>query len=528
MNQIKRALLSVYDKTGIVAFARFLHGGGVSILSTGGTSELLKKEGIPVTEVSSVTQFPEMLDGRVKTLHPNLHAGLLAVRDNPEHVKTLKKHGIEPIDLLVVNLYPFWDAVTKETEEAKIIEMIDIGGPAMLRSAAKNYRHVAVVSDPADYAAVETELQKNRFALAPQTTKSLAGKVFKLTASYDGLIRDYFGGKKMDPGKFPPSLTLDFEKSEDLRYGENPHQKAALYRQLSQKSGVAPPHFCGGVVHAKKLHGKELSFNNTLDLDASLEMAEAFDGSACAIMKHTSPCGFAVAKDALTAFKNAHRCDPLSAFGGIIGFNGAVDVRTAQAILDSGFVECIIARSFDAQAQKLLMTKKNLRLLVTPRHATGQGSSVDAMDFKKVSGGLLLQERDLKDPSAADLKCVTKKKPAKTQIADLLFAFKVCRFVKSNAIVIAKSGATLGIGMGQPSRVDSCHTAFKKAGLRAKGAALASDGFFPKPDSIRLAARAGISAIIQPGGSIQDEEVIQACDKARIAMVFTGLRHFKH
>ncbi len=515
MNQIKRALISVYDKTGVVAFARFLHGGGVSILSTGGTSDLLKKEGIPVTEVSSVTQFPEMLDGRVKTLHPNLHAGLLAVRDNPEHVKTLKKHGIEPIDLVVVNLYPFWDAVAKETEEAKIIEMIDIGGPAMLRSAAKNYRHVAVVSDPDDYALVETELQKNRFALTPQTLKALAGKVFKLTASYDGLIRDYFGGKKTDPGKFPSLLSFDLEKAEDLRYGENPHQKAALYRQTTQK---------GGVVHAKKLHGKELSFNNYLDLDAALEMAEAFEGPACAIMKHTSPCGFATAKNALTAFKNAHRSDPLSAFGGIIGLNCSVDARTAKAILDSGFVECIIARSFDAEAQKLLMTKKNLRLL-----STGRAAQVpEPMDFKKVSGGLLLQERDLKDLSTGDLKCVTKKRPAKSQIPDLLFAFKVCRFVKSNAIVIAKQGMTLGIGMGQPSRVDSCQIAFKKAGPRAKRAVLASDGFFPKPDSIKLAARSGISAIIQPGGSIQDEAGIKACDKAGIAMVFTSLRHFKH
>ena len=515
MNPIKKALISVYDKTGVVAFARFLHGGGVKILSTGGTSQLLKKEGIPVTEVSSVTQFPEMLDGRVKTLHPNLHAGLLAVRDNPEHMKTLKNHGIEPIDLLVVNLYPFWDAVAKETEEAKIIEMIDIGGPALLRSAAKNYRHVGVVSDPGDYAMLEAELQKSRFAVSAQTLKTLAGKVFRLTASYDGLIRDYFSGKKTDPGKFPPALSLDLEKVEDLRYGENPHQKAALYRQASQKSGV---------VHAKKLHGKELSFNNYLDLDASLEMAEAFEGSACAIVKHTSPCGFATAKDPLTAFKNAHACDPLSAFGGIIGFNCAVDVRTAQAILDSGFVECIIARSFDAQAQKLLMTKKNLRLLSTGRAAQMH----EPMDFKKVSGGLLLQERDLKDSSGGDLKCVTKKRPTQSQIPDLLFAFKVCRFVKSNAIVIAKQGATLGIGMGQPSRVDSCRTAFKKAGKRSKGAVLASDGFFPKPDSIRLAARSGISAIVQPGGSIQDEEVIKACDKAGIAMVFTGLRHFKH
>ena len=516
MIPIKRALISVYDKTGVAPLAKCLSQGGVEILSTGGTAELFKKEGIPVTEVSSVTRFPEMLDGRVKTLHPNLHAGLLADRDSAEHMKTLKNYGIRPIDLLVVNLYPFKKAVETQTDEKKIVEMIDIGGPAMLRSAAKNFRHVAVVSDPSDYAAVQKELLANRFALSPQTLRRLAAKVFLVTASYDTLIRDYFTGKTSGAGgAFPQKFSLQFEKAEDLRYGENPHQKAALYRQAA---------FGGGVVGAEKLHGKALSFNNYLDLDAALEMAEAFEEPACSIVKHTSPCGFALAKDAATAFKNAHRSDPLSAFGGVIGFNTAVNARTAKAIVASGFIECVIARSFDAAAMKLLTGKKNLRLLAT----RGAVLSDTGFDFKKVSGGLLLQEPDRKDSSAADLKRVTKMNPTKAQVTDLLFAFKICRTVKSNAIVVAKNRMTLGIGMGQPSRVDSCHTAFKKAGTRARGAVLASDGFFPKPDSIKLASRFGIKAIIQPGGSIQDEAVIHACDRVGIAMVFTGVRHFKH
>ena len=516
MTPVKKALISVYDKTGIVSFAKFLHGAGVEILSTGGTAELLKKQGIPVKEVSSVTQVPEMLDGRVKTLHPNIHAGLLALRDNPEHMKTLHKYGIEPIDLLVVNLYPFAETVKTQTDELKIIEMIDIGGPAMLRSAAKNYRHVAVISDPEDYQEVETELLKNHLVLSPPTLKALAGKVFHQTASYDRGVAGYFAGKKTFEGKFPLKLALEFEKAEDLRYGENPHQKAALYRKAS---GAGQ-----GVVGAKKIQGKELSFNNFLDLDAACDMAEAFQETACSIVKHTSPCGFALGKDSNTAFKNAYLCDPLSAFGSVIGFNTEVDARTAKSILESGFVECVIARSFDAEALKTFGAKKNLRLL-----STGRGPHErDGLDFKKIGGGLLLQEPDQKDPASADLKFVTKKRPTAGQIKDLLFAFKVCRYVKSNAIVIAKKGVTLGLGMGQPSRVDSCHTAFKKAGKRAKGAVLASDGFFPKPDSILLARRFGIGAIIQPGGSIQDETIIQACDKAGIAMVFTGVRHFKH
>ncbi len=511
--KIKRALISVYDKTGIVAFAKELQALGVEIISTGGTADLLRKEGLPVTGVSSVTQFPEMLGGRVKTLHPNVHAGLLALRDNEEHLQTLAEHNIKPIDLLVVNLYPFGDAVKTKTHESEIIEMIDIGGPAMLRSAAKNFRSVAAVSDPADYTRVAKELKEN-YQIGEATLKSLAAKVFKLTAYYDGLIADYLEGKKPSTATFPESLTLSFDKQGDLRYGENPHQKGALYRE----KGVL-----AGVVSAKQLHGKELSFNNILDLDIALEMVQAFREPACSIIKHTSPCGFALGKDATQAFKNAYLCDPLSAFGSIVGFNGGVDAKTARELLKSGFIECVIAKDFDKAALELLRSKKNLRLLAAPGGVGGA-----TLDFKKVKGGLLVQESDAKEVGAVDLKYVTKIAPKKAQIEDLLFAFKICRYVKSNAIVIVKDRKTVGLGMGQPSRVDSCMTALRKAGKRARGAVLASDGFFPKPDSIALAKKYGISAVIQPGGSIQDAEVIKACDHARIAMVVTGVRHFKH
>jgi len=515
MNKIRRALISVYDKTGVVPFAKALDAMGIEIISTGGTAQLLVKEGIAVKEVSEVTKFPEMLSGRVKTLHPALHAGLLALRDDSLHLQTLAEHNIKPIDLLVVNLYPFWDAVKNKTDEREIIEMIDIGGPSMLRSAAKNFRFVASVSDPADYPRILEELKKNDKALSDATRRALAGKVFRLTSYYDGLIQHYFSnGSSKTAERLPDTLRFEFEKDTGLRYGENPHQAAALYRQ----NGVST-----GVVTARKLHGKELSFNNILDLDAAWQLTSAFDVPACAIIKHTNPCGFALGKDSLTAFKKAHACDPLSAFGGIISFNGAVDMKTAQAILKSGFVECVIAVSFDKGALEQLQTKKNLRLLSAVRSKAGA-----SLDFKKVEGGLLVQDADTKEVFAADLKCVTKTKPGKNEISDLLFAFKVCRFVKSNAIVIAKSGATLGLGMGQTSRVDSCETAFRRAAKRSKGAVLASDGFFPKPDSIALAKKHGIRSIIQPGGSIQDQEVIAACDKAKIAMVFTGVRHFKH
>jgi phosphoribosylaminoimidazolecarboxamide formyltransferase / IMP cyclohydrolase len=528
MNKIQRALISVYDKTGVAAFAKALDEMRIEIISTGGTAELLRKEGIAVRDVSDVTKFPEMLSGRVKTLHPALHAGLLALRDDSKHLATLAEHNIKPIDLVVVNLYPFWDAVKNKADEREIIEMIDIGGPSMLRSAAKNFRFVASVPDPADYARVLEELKKNDRVLSDATRRELAAKVFRLTSAYDGLIQDYFSNPLASSGRsgahFPQTLKLDFEKSGDLRYGENPHQAAALYREAGRADGV---------LGARKLNGKELSFNNILDLDAAWEIVRSFppkadpplagDQVACAIIKHTNPCGFALGKDPQEAFKKAYACDPLSAFGGIIGFNDVVDAKTAAQILKSGFMECVIAVDFDKQALEALKEKKNLRLL-----AAGRSKSAPSPDFKKVTGGLLLQDSDTREIAPADLKCVTKTAPSKSETADLLFAFKVCRFVKSNAIVVAKAGATLGLGMGLTSRVDSCDTAFRKAGKRAKGAVLASDGFFPKPDSIQLAKKHGIRAIIQPGGSIQDEAVVAAADKAGIRMVFTGVRHFRH
>ncbi len=515
IHRVKRALISVYDKTGVVPLAQALHAMHVEIISTGGTAQLLKKEGIPVKEVSEITKFPEMLSGRVKTLHPNLHAGLLALRDDADHVDTLAEHNIKPIDLLVVNLYPFWDAIKNKTDELEIIEMIDIGGPSMLRSAAKNFKFVASVCDPSDYANIIKELENNNKGLSDVTRRALATKVFGLTSYYDNLIHGYLAGKSSGaPTHFPDRVVLDFEKVMDLRYGENPHQSGALYRERAVSTGA---------VAGEKLGGKELSFNNILDLDAAWQMVQAFPPKACVIVKHTNPCGLAVAKTSKLAFQKAFACDSLSAFGGIIGFNTGVDEDTAKAILKSGFMECVIAESFSAAALKLLREKKNLRLVQAKPEKKGP-----AFDFKKVSGGLLLQDEDIKSVTAADLKCVTKIQPTKKDIEDLLFAFKVCRFVKSNAIAIAKSGATIGLGMGLTSRVDSCDVALRKAGVRAKGAVLASDGFFPKSDSILLAKKQGIKAIIQPGGSIQDQEVIDTCDRAKIAMVFTGVRHFKH
>ena len=516
MIKVKRALLSVYDKTGILDFARALHALGVVLISTGGTAELLRKEKVPVKEVAEITQFPEMLSGRVKTLHPRLHAGILALRDDPKHMQTLLEQQIGTIDLLAVNLYPFAEAARSKTKEQEIIEMIDIGGPSMLRSAAKNFRFVASVSDPSDYQRIITELRQNGGSLSESTGRQLAGKVFKLTASYDSLISDYFHKEhKTSSTDFPETFNLSFKKSADLRYGENPHQKGTLYQEVPASEGI---------VNAKQLHGKELSFNNLLDLDAAWNVVADFKEPACVITKHTNPCGFAVGRDSAQAFKSAFACDSLSAFGGIVGFNGPVDEKTAAEISKSGFLECIVAAGFSKGALAILTQKKNLRLLVMDTKA-----DTDAKyDFKKVSGGLLLQEGDTKDPVAGDLQCVTKLKPKKNQIPDLLFAFKVSRYLKSNAIVIAKNGATLGLGMGQTSRVDSAETAFRKAGKKSKGAVLASDGFFSKPDSIALARKHGISAVIQPGGSIQDQAIIDACDKAKICMVFTGVRHFKH
>ncbi|MFA5361657.1 MAG: bifunctional phosphoribosylaminoimidazolecarboxamide formyltransferase/IMP cyclohydrolase [Candidatus Omnitrophota bacterium] len=519
MIQIKRALVSVSDKTGVVEFCRQLSFLGVEILSTGGTAKALRENNIPVIDVSDYTGFPEMLDGRVKTLHPKIHGGLLALRANPEHRAVLKKYGIGLIDMVVVNLYPFQKTIAREQvtrEEA--IENIDIGGPSMLRSAAKNHQSVVVVSAPAQYARLYQELAMNNGGISEETAAVLAGEVFRLTAAYDKAIYEYLSGQgeNSEPAadRFPESLRLEFRKIQDLRYGENPHQGAAFYKDKS---------FSRGLINLRQLQGKELSYNNILDLNSVWELVKEFNGPAAVIVKHNNPCGAAEAKDLSLAFKSARACDPLSAFGGIVGLNRPLDAKTAGIIASSGFLECIIAPGVSREARGIFASKKNLRLLeLKDREA------VREYDYKKVSGGLLLQDKDIQTLDKDKLTVVTRKKPTKAQYSTLLFAWKVAKHVKSNAIVLAQGSKTVGIGAGQMSRVDSMIIARRKAGKYAKNSCMASDAFFPKTDAIVEAARAGVTAIIQPGGSIADAEIIAACDKYKIAMVTTGMRHFRH
>ncbi|MFH0940841.1 MAG: bifunctional phosphoribosylaminoimidazolecarboxamide formyltransferase/IMP cyclohydrolase [Candidatus Omnitrophota bacterium] len=519
MLKIKRALISVSDKTGITEFAKILQSLGVEIISTGGTAGVLKEAGLSVIEMSDYTGYPEMLDGRVKTLHPKIHGGLLSLRDNPDHMKQIQEHGIGLIDMAVVNLYPFEKTVSREgVPLSEAIENIDIGGPSMLRSAAKNYRSVAVVCDTKFYASLASELKKNDGCLSEETLKNLAQEVFRLTSRYDGAIAFFLAAKWSGEG-LPDSLNLNFKKAASLRYGENPHQKAALYKSVPGRPD--------SLISAKQLHGKELSFNNYLDLNAAMAIIGDFKEPAACIIKHNNPTGVAEAKTLARAYKDAWQTDSLSAFGGIVGLNRRVDAKTAKAILKSGFMECVLAPSYEGEALELLRSKKNLRLLeVVFNSAGGSGE----FDLKKIDGGILAQEADVGDFKTADLKVVTKRKPTKKELSSLLFAWKVVKHVKSNAIVLARARAasTVGIGMGQTSRVDSVFMAIKRAGSRAKGSVLASDAFFPKADNIALAKKAGIAAIIQPGGSVADEDVIKAADKAGIAMVFTGFRHFKH
>ncbi|MBF0619354.1 MAG: bifunctional phosphoribosylaminoimidazolecarboxamide formyltransferase/IMP cyclohydrolase [Candidatus Omnitrophica bacterium] len=518
MFKVKRALISVSDKSGLLDLVKGLSKFGVEILSTGGTAKALRDAGYAVKDVSEHTGFPEMLDGRVKTLHPKIHGGLLALRDNAEHMKTVEAHGIGLIDMVVVNLYPFEKVTGKKNvslEEA--IENIDIGGPSMLRSAAKNYRSVAVVCNPARYKDVLKELEANSGILPDALLFNLALEVFDRTASYDRAISQFLN-RRFSSDAFtamPQHVALNFVKAQDLRYGENPHQPGAFYRDADALTGLAK---------MKQLHGKELSFNNILDLYAVCDIAYAFKNPAAAVIKHNNPCGVAEDVTLAKAYKNAWACDTLSAFGGIIGLNRAVDAATAQAIVKSGFTECVIAPAFDQAALELLMQKKNIRLMTLPV----EDFVKDKYDFKKVAGGLLLQEADIRELAAEELKVVTKKKPTKAQIAALLFGWKVVKFVKSNAIVLAKGSRTIGIGMGQTSRVDSTDLAIRRAGKLSKGACLASDAFLPKADNVTAAAKAGIAAIIQTGGSIADPEVIKEADKRGIAMVVTGVRHFRH
>ena len=518
MAKITRALISVSDKTGIIEFSRELAGYGVEILSTGGTAKLLREAGLNVMDVSEFTGFPEMLDGRVKTLHPKVHGGLLGMRSNPEHVARMKEHGIENIDMVVVNLYPFEATVAKENcrlEDA--IENIDIGGPTMLRSAAKNYPDVTVLVDCADYAQVLEEMKTSGGKVSAGTNFGLAVKVFQHTAAYDGAISNYLGARLGDGvADYPDTYTIQVKKAQDLRYGENPQQTAAFYIEKD----VTEP--C--VSNAVQLQGKELSFNNIIDLDAAIETVKEFEKSAAVIIKHTNPCGVALADSPLSAYLKARECDPVSAFGGIVGFNRTVDADTAKE-LTSTFLEAVIAPGYSDEALSIFTAKKNIRVMQVPLLSEYRAGGYD---LKKVTGGLLVQGRDLGMVRAIDCKVVSDRTPTASEYEALDFAWRVCKHVKSNAIVFTSRDQTVGIGAGQMSRVDSSRIAVQKSLLPIAGTVLASDAFFPFRDGVDAAAEAGVTAIIQPGGSVRDEEVIKAANEHGIAMLFTGMRHFRH
>ena len=520
MTIIKRALISVSDKRDVLEFARALNGFGVEILSTGGTAKLLRDNDIPVVEVGDYTGFPEMLDGRVKTLHPKIHGGILGRRDLPEHVSAMQQAGIPPIDMVVVNLYPFRETVAKpdcSLEDA--IENIDIGGPTMVRAAAKNHAHVAIVTDPDDYPSLVREMSSSNGAIGAETRFMLAKKAFSRTAEYDGAISNYLTAldSKHQKQAFPERYSTQVVKVMDLRYGENPHQNAAFYRDTTVPAGA--------LAGFTQLQGKELSYNNIGDADAAWECVKTFDVPACVIVKHANPCGVAVDANLLAAYQRAFSTDPTSAFGGIIAFNREIDAATAEAVLKQ-FVEVIVAPAVSEAAKQVFAAKTNIRVLTVPL-----GDGMNALEYKRVGGGLLVQSPDAMNVTVAQLKVVTKKQPTPQQLDDLLFAWRVAKFVKSNAIVFAGLGMTLGVGAGQMSRVDSTRIAAIKAanaGLSLKGSAVASDAFFPFRDGVDVLAEAGASCVIQPGGSIRDEEVVAAADEHGIAMVLTGIRHFRH
>ncbi|AQR66156.1 bifunctional phosphoribosylaminoimidazolecarboxamide formyltransferase/IMP cyclohydrolase [Aquaspirillum sp. LM1] len=525
MTPITRALISVSDKTGIVEFAQALAQAGVEILSTGGTAKLLAEQGLPVIEVADYTGFPEMLDGRVKTLHPKVHGGILGRRDLPEHVAKMAEHGIGNIDLVCVNLYPFEATIANPDctlEDA--IENIDIGGPTMVRSAAKNWAHVAIVTDSADYAALSEELRANAGKLSKPTRFALAKKAFTHTAAYDGAISNYLtslaeGEVTGTPERvaFPNRLNLQLVKVQDMRYGENPHQAAAFYRDLDPAAG--------SIANYRQLQGKELSYNNIADADAAWEAVKTFDAPACVIVKHANPCGVAVAADPLSAYRLAFATDTTSAFGGIIAFNREVDAATVE-VVSAQFLEVLLAPSFTAEAKALIAAKKNVRVLEIPLAA-----GANPFELKRVGGGVLVQTPDVRNVTLPELRVVTERAPSEQEMSDLLFAWRVAKFVKSNAIVFCKDGQTAGIGAGQMSRVDSTRIAARKAtdaGLPLVGAVAASDAFFPFRDGIDVIAEQGIKAIIHPGGSMRDEEVFAAANEHGIAMVLTGVRHFRH
>jgi phosphoribosylaminoimidazolecarboxamide formyltransferase/IMP cyclohydrolase len=516
--KIQRAILSVTDKAGLVEFAQKLASMGVELISTGGTAKLLRDSGIRVKDISDLTGFPEMLDGRVKTLHPKVHGGILHRRGNAAHRAAIDEHGIQPIDMVVVNLYAFEKTAAKPgVHFEELIENIDIGGPSMIRSAAKNFQDVAIVTSPADYDAIAHEMSRASGSLSSATKWSLAQKAFVTTAAYDSAIAStleripdnhQIEANQLDT--FPQTLRLSFKKVMDLRYGENPHQKAAMY---SDGSGV-------GVANARQLQGKELSYNNIVDLQAAWDLAQEFSDPVCAIIKHTNPCGTATAEKLSEAYVKALECDPVSAFGGVIGVNRPIDADTAEEMAKL-FLEVIAAPSFDEAARAKFAAKKNLRLVeITP--------SSEKWVLKNVSGGLLVQDADVRQLAENDLKVVTTRQPTPEEKRALLFAWKVAKHVKSNAILYARDGQTVGVGAGQMSRVDSCKIGAMKAVLPLKGTVAASDAFFPFPDGVEEIAKVGATAIIQPGGSVRDQEVIDAANRLGLAMIFTGVRHFRH
>jgi IMP cyclohydrolase (EC 3.5.4.10)/phosphoribosylaminoimidazolecarboxamide formyltransferase (EC 2.1.2.3) len=512
---LKRALISVSDKTGILEFAKELKNLGYEIISSSGTAKYLKENGIDVIEVSQITGFPEILDGRVKTLHPKIHGGILAIRDNQEHMKQLEENDIKPIDIVVINLYPFENTVKKGADLDEIIENIDIGGPALVRASAKNYKYVAIITDPKDYSDIINEL-KEYGEISIHTKKKLSLKAFRHTAFYDSIISQVLNEKFEINEDFPENLTIPMRLKSGLRYGENPHQKASLYINPLE-NGIS-------VADSEILQGKEMSFNNYYDVDSAVLLVKEFEEPACVIVKHNNPCGVAVAENIKQAYTLALETDPKSAFGGIVAFNKEVDEDTAKE-LTKLFLEVVVAPSFSDSALEVLKTKKNLRVVKVKNF----DKKLEGKDIKRISGGYLLQDRNL--GLYTELKVVTERQPTEKELEDLIFALKVVKHVKSNAVVIAKDKRTVGIGVGQTSRVDSLETAIKKAkefNLPLEGSVLASEAFFPFRDSIDTAAKEGIKAVIQPGGSIRDQEVIDACNEYGIAMVFTNMRHFKH
>ena len=559
LRKIRRALISVSDKSGIIDFAQELKSFGVELISTGGTAKTLREAGVDVLDVSDITGFPEMMDGRVKTLHPKIHGGLLALRENSDHVAAMEKHGIEPIDMVVINLYPFEQTVARDDIKLdEAIEQIDIGGPSMIRSAAKNYRDVAVVTSPDLYRQIRTEMILDDGALTLATREELARLAFMRTAFYDSAIFPYLSanldgaknsnmfppvpeiidrmsiymnlfstamkslhGDELEQAgeeKFPEREQLSLHKISDLRYGENPHQAAALY-EIRDRAGA---NVSTGIAAAEQLGGKEMSFNNYVDADAAWQLVCDFEETACAIIKHTNPAGAATGGTAEEAYRRALACDPISAFGGIVAFNRTVDVVAAQAVVEI-FIEVVIAPDFDDAAIKVLAAKKNLRVLRTSQQQTAEG-----FEYKQISGGVLVQERDTHKLTRQALKFVTTRTPSEKEIQDLLFAWTVCKHTKSNAIVYARDKQTVGVGAGQMSRVDSVKIGAARAQLPVTGSVLASDAFFPFRDGLDEAAKHGITAVIQPGGSVRDEEIIAAANEHNLAMVFTGVRHFKH